>query len=96
MEHGDYLWLSSENGLSRFCKNDYSVISYQFAQKAYANIFNEGARFKCKNGIMLWGTLDGLMIFDPEKFEPNTNPFPVLVTSLQIDGVDWNLKRKVK
>lgn len=39
---------------------------------------------------MLWGTLDGLMIFDPEKFEPNTNPFPVLVTSLQIDGVDWN------
>lgn len=90
LEHGDYLWLSSENGLSRFCKNDYSVISYQFAQKAYANIFNEGARFKCKNGIMLWGTLDGLMIFDPEKFEPNTNPFPVLVTSLQIDGVDWN------
>lgn len=90
LEHGDYLWLSSENGLSRFCKNDYSVVTYQFAQKAYANIFNEGARFKCKNGIMLWGTLDGLMLFDPDKFEPDTNLLPVLITSLQIDGVDWN------
>lgn len=47
LEHGDYLWLSSdEMFVAFFCKNDYSVISYQFAREAYANIFNEGARFK--------------------------------------------------
>lgn len=90
LESGNYLWLSSENGLSRFCKNDYSVVTYQFAQKAYANIFNEAARLKRKDGTMLWGTLDGLMVFDPHKFKPDTNTPPVLITSLQIDGVDWN------
>lgn len=90
LESGDNLWLSSENGLSRFSKNDYSVVTYQFAQKMYANIFNESARLKRKDGTMLWGTLDGLMIFDPHKFKPDTNTPAVLITGLQIDGVDWN------
>ena len=90
LEEGDNLWLSSENGLSCFCKKDYSVVTYQLAQKSYANIFNEGARFKRKNGFMLWGTLDGLMEFDPHKFKPDTDVPPVLITSLRIDGVDWS------
>lgn len=30
------------------------------------------------------------MIFDPQKFSPDTNAPQVLLTSLQIDGADWN------
>ena len=90
LEYGDDLWLSSENGLSRFSKSDYSVVTYQFARKAYANIFNEAARLTCRNGVMLWGTLDGLMVFDPQKFKPDMNAPSVLITGLKVDGVDWN------
>ena len=90
LEYEDNLWLSSENGLSRFNKKDYSVVTYQFTQKIYANIFNEGACLKRKDDTMLWGSLDGMMIFNPQKFKPDTNIPPVLITSLQIDGVDWN------
>lgn len=90
LEHKDDLWLSSENGLSRFNKTNHSIVTYQFAQKAHGNIFNEGAQFKCKNGIMLWGNLDGLLIFNPDKFNPDTHTPSVLLTNLQVDGVDWN------
>jgi signal transduction histidine kinase/ligand-binding sensor domain-containing protein/AraC-like DNA-binding protein len=89
LEHGDDLWLSSESGLTRFNKADYSAVTYQFAQKSYGNIFNEGAHLKRRDGTMLWGNLDGLMVFDPGKFSPDANVPPLLLTGLQIDGVDW-------
>lgn len=90
LEHENDLWLSSESGLSRFNKTNHSIVTYQFAQKSYANIFNEGAYLKRKDGTMLWGSLDGLMIFNPQKFSPDTNAPRVLLTGLQIDGADWN------
>lgn len=90
LESGNDLWLSNENGLTRFNKKNHAIVTYQFAQKAYANIYNEGANFKRKDGTMLWGSLDGLMIFNPEKFNPDTNAPAVLLTGLQIDGTDWN------
>jgi len=93
LEHGDDLWLSSESGLSRFNKTNQSIVTYQFAQKSYGNIFNEGAHFKRKDGSMLWGSLDGLLVFYPDKFSPDTNTPPVLLTSLLIDGTDWNSVR---
>jgi signal transduction histidine kinase/ligand-binding sensor domain-containing protein/DNA-binding NarL/FixJ family response regulator len=89
LEHGADLWLSSESGLSCFNKTDYSVMTYLFAQKSYGNIFNEGAHVKRRDGTMLWGNLDGLMVFDPVKFSPDTNVPPILLTGLQIDGTDW-------
>lgn len=89
LEYNGYLWLSSEGGLSRFNKTDYSVVTFQFAQNIYGNIFNEGAAFKRKNGTMLWGSLDGLMMFDPQKFKPDTLTPRALITGLQIDEIDW-------
>ncbi|WP_071145170.1 hybrid sensor histidine kinase/response regulator transcription factor [Bacteroides ihuae] len=90
LEHGNDLWISSENGLSRFNKKEETVVSYMFAQKSYGNIFNEGAYYQCANGTMLWGSLDGLLVFNPDKFVPDKQVPPVLITRLLIDGVDWN------
>ena len=88
LEYKDDLWLSTESGLTRFNKTDYSTETYQFAQMSYGNIFNEGAKLMLRNGEMTWGTLDGLLLFDPAKFNPDANAAPVLLTGLQIDGVD--------
>ncbi len=90
MEHGDDLWISSENGLSKFNRKDYSVVTYQFAQKSFGNIFNEGAFCRRKDGVMLWGNLDGMLVFDPEHFEPDKHIPPVLFTGMQVNGTDWN------
>lgn len=90
LEYGEYLWISSESGLSRFHKTDHTISVYQFAQKPFGNIFNEGAYCQLRNGVMLWGNLDGLLVFDPAKFMPDDYTPPVLLTSLQIDGYDWS------
>ena len=90
MEHGDDLWISSENGLSKFNKKDYSVATYQFSQKPFGNIFNEGAFCLRKDGRMMWGNLDGILVLDPDRFMPDKHIPPVLITGLQINGVDWN------
>lgn len=89
LEYEDDLWLSSESGLSQFNKKDYSVVSYQFAQNLYGNIFNEAANLKRKDGTMLWGSLDGFMVFDPSKFKPDNHIAEVLITRLQINEIDW-------
>jgi signal transduction histidine kinase/ligand-binding sensor domain-containing protein/CheY-like chemotaxis protein len=90
LEYKEYLWISSENGLTRFHKTDYTTSVYQFAQKPFGNIFNEGAYCQRQNGEMLWGNLDGLLVFNPAKFSSDDYTPPVLLTSLQIDGFDWN------
>lgn len=90
LEHKNDLWISSENGLSRFNKKQETVVTYQFAEKPYGNIFNEGAYYHCKEGTMLWGGLDGMLVFNPDKFVPDKKVPDVLITRLQVDGVDWN------
>jgi signal transduction histidine kinase/ligand-binding sensor domain-containing protein/DNA-binding response OmpR family regulator len=94
MEHGDHLWISSENGLSKFNKKDYSVATYQFSQKTFGNIFNEGAFCLRKDGMMMWGNLDGILALDPERFTPDKQITPVLITGLQINGMEWNDLKK--
>jgi len=95
LEHGDDLWISSENGLSRFAKAEETIVTYQFAQKSFGNIYNEGAFLQTENGGMLWGTLDGLLAFKPDKFAPDTSSLSVLLTQLTVDRIDWNdIRRK--
>lgn len=94
LEHDNDLWFSSENGLSRFSKDGKSIVTYQFSQKTFGNIYNEGAFLDSSTGEMLWGTLDGLLVFNPDKFEPDTYTPPVLITSMTVDGSDWNEIRK--
>ena len=88
LEYQDDLWLSNESGLSRFNKKDNSVATYQFAQMSYGNMFNEGANLMLTNDIMVWGNLDGLLLFNPAKFNPDTKTPPVFLTGLKIDGID--------
>ena len=88
LEYKDDLWLSTESGLSRFSKKDHSVATYQFAQMSYGNTFNEGANLMLKNGMMAWGSLDGLLLFDPVKFNPDSKTPTVQLTGFQVDGVD--------
>ena len=53
-------------------------------------MYNEGANRMLKNGVMAWGSLDGLLLFDPSKFNPESKTPPVQLTNFQVDGVDLN------
>ena len=78
------LWISTENGISRFDvgRNNFTV--YRFSDKTYGNHFNENANITDRDGNMYWGTLDGLLVFNPEQFQVNENPLPVTFTNFFI------------
>ena len=78
------LWISTESGITKFDKKNNSFIIYNFSEKTYGNHFNENANIYCQDGNMLWGSLDGLLVFNPETFIPDTNTLPVTLTNFLI------------
>ncbi len=78
------LWISTESGITKFNKNNNSCMVYQFSEKTYGNHFNENANIYSQNGSMLWGSLDGLLVFNPELFVANNNTSPVTLTNFFI------------
>lgn len=85
MEDGsNNLWISTENGIVKFKKKNETFITYKFSDKTYSNHFNENANTTDAKGNMLWGSLDGLVAFNPQSFKPDTNTLPVTFTNLLI------------
>ncbi len=78
------LWISTENGITRFGNTDKTFMTYYFSERTFGNHYNENACALRKNGEMLWGTLDGLIAFDPEKFIKDNQVPPVILTDLFI------------
>lgn len=80
-DNNSQLWISSENGISKFDKQYNSFTNYHFSENTYGNHFNENANLKCLDGNMLWGSLDGLLIFNPKSFVAEQNTPPVTLTN---------------
>jgi len=86
LEDNDHnLWISSESGITKFEKDDHSFTVYLFSEKTYGNNFNENANIYYQNRNMLWGSLDGLLIFNPKSFLPDNNTPMVTFTNFIIN-----------
>lgn len=80
------LWLSTDNGIS--CFNPYSNTfrNFTIADGLQSNKFNIGSNCKRSNGEMMFGGINGITAFIPEKLEENPyTPLPIL-TSLHISN----------
>lgn len=80
------LWISTENGMNRFNKKTQSFVNYFFSSETYGNHFNENVQCRMPNGNMLWGTLDGLLLFNPKTFTTTKNNPPVVFTNFLLNG----------
>lgn len=80
------LWIGTENGLAHLNTNTKTISNHLFSNSTHGNYFNDNVVLKRINGHLLWGTLDGILGFDPESINNNiTKPKPV-ITSLTING----------
>jgi len=86
-DKGRNLWISTESGITKFNKNRTAFTVYQFSEKTYGNQFNENANIYYKNSNMLLGSLDGLLVFNPESFVPDQNTPLVTLTNFFIYDV---------
>jgi len=87
------LWVSTNNGISRFSQeiingrpSPSQFTNYTSAQGLQSNEFNTGAYYKSNTGVLLFGGINGLNLFDPSKFRNDNKTVPVAFTKILVDN----------
>lgn len=88
-EEGD-LWMSTNNGLSRFDPRTETFDNYNINDGLQSNEFNGNSFHKSASGEMFFGGIRGFNAFCPSEIRDNPHIPPVVITSFQ------KLNREVK
>ncbi len=80
------MWLSTNRGLCRFQLGNYSCRNYLAADGLQDNEFNTGAYCKTRAGALVFGGINGLNAFFPERLSQNNHQPPVLITGLRVNN----------
>ena len=78
------LWLSTNNGVSRFNTNTGKFKNYDVNDGLQAKEFNQGAYYKSRSGEMFFGGVNGFNSFYPDQIKDNKNVPPVYITSFRV------------
>jgi len=78
-----YLWISSNNGLSRFDPRRAVFTNYGVDDGLQSTEFNGGSYFKSASGELFFGGINGFNAFFPEKITENTFVPPVVITAIR-------------
>lgn len=73
----DNLWISSDYGLIRFNRRNFSINTYTTTDGISHNEFNRTSSFKASDGKLYFGGLNGVTGFDPRDFETDTSQLQV-------------------
>lgn len=78
------LWLGTNSGLIKFDPKTYAVKNYlEHAGQKFSSV-NIGAALTSKTGEVIFGSVEGLIIIDPQRLSINTLPPPVVFTDFKI------------
>jgi ligand-binding sensor domain-containing protein/serine phosphatase RsbU (regulator of sigma subunit) len=86
-DNNGYLWLSTNNGLSRFNPNLAEVPRFRNYDKSDGlqnNEFSEGAYLKTKSGLLFFGGINNFNVFDPDQIKDNPFSPSVYITEIRI------------
>ncbi len=78
------LWLSTNNGLSKFNPAEESFRNYNESDGLQSDQFYWGASFKSESGEMFFGGVNGLTAFYPSDLKDNQHIPQVYITDLQL------------
>lgn len=80
------LWLSTNYGLSRFNPQEESFRNFTVSDGLQSNEFNQNAYAIDSDGIMYFGGINGLNVFEPREIRDNPYPPRISLTSVTFDG----------
>ncbi len=78
------LWLSTNRGLCRFDTVTEKISTYGLSHGVQDLEFNLGAGYRCRDGSLLFGGVNGFNHFDPRHIVDNTQPPAVLITRVEV------------
>ena len=82
-ENGN-LWLGTNSGISFFDIESGKFINYSTADGLIGNEFNSGSALSSEDGLMYFGSVEGLNLFNPNQIKQSTYAPPVVLTDFQI------------
>jgi len=84
-----FIWVSTEggSGISKLDPENGRFENFSLSNLK-RGLFNEGARWKMKNGDLMFGSYFGAFIFNPSQIKSDTYSPPVVITGMKINGVD--------
>ncbi len=88
------LWLSTDNGLSKFNLLDKSFKNYTTSDGLAGNKFNNNSFFKDSKGEMFFGGNNGLTAFVPNKIGTNKYVAPLVFTGLKLFGNEVGINQE--
>ena len=80
------LWISTNNGLSNLDINDYTFTNYSVSEGLPNKQFNYNSVYKTPEGLLYFGTINGMIAFYPEELQTIKNVAKVELSSLKILG----------
>ena len=81
-----FLWLATNNGLVKLDPTTQQIITFDFSDGLQDNEFNFGASFKDSQGRLYFGGNRGYNRFQPEGIVQESEPPPMVMTSVIIAG----------
>ncbi len=84
----NHLWISTSNGLINFNPGGNKLKVFTKSNGLLSDQFNYNSAYKAENGTMYFGSVRGMISFDPDKFTSNAYKPPILITGLQINNKD--------
>ena len=76
-----HLWLSTNNGLSRFDPGTAAFKNYDVSHGLQSSEFNFGAHYRSASGELFFGGVNGFNAFSPRGLVENTHVPPVVLTA---------------
>jgi len=83
------LWISTSKGLVCFNPDTRDIRVYRRSNGLLSDQFNYNSSYKDADGMLYFGSVKGLIGFNPEQFGKNTAVPPVYITGIQINNKEY-------
>src|SRR6266487_3212794 len=84
VDFSNRLWFGTSNGLCVMSRDRDRIRRFDANDGLPANQFNEQASFRTKDGLFVFPTYKGFVIFRPEDYKENKSIVPLYITSFKI------------
>jgi ligand-binding sensor domain-containing protein/signal transduction histidine kinase/AraC-like DNA-binding protein len=90
----NFLWISTSKGLVELNTETRAIKTYTTANGLLSNQFNYHSAYKDNNGRMYFGSVEGLISFNPKEFILNEFKPPILITDVKINNNDDKIENR--
>lgn len=84
------LWISTNNGLAEFNPVTGNIQKFNVFDGLLSQVFSQGASLKLPDGMLLFGSINGINSFYPDSVPRSFSHSPVWITDFKISGKSVN------